>query len=95
MAKIRRVVLDVLKPHQPNIVPFTEQLTDQEAVTGVTSKLVEIEEKVRTIRVTIEGEDLDMDAIEERINDLGGSIHSVDEVSCGQEVVDDPWLANG
>ena len=95
MAKIRRVVLDVLKPHQPNIVPFTEQLTDQEAVIGVTSKLVEIEEKVRTIRVTIEGEDLDMDAIEERINDLGGSIHSVDEVSCGQEVVDDPWLANG
>ena len=94
MAKIRRVVLDVLKPHEPKMVPFTEELNDSEDVTGVTSKLVELDENVRTLRVTIEGDELDMGSIEARINDLGGSIHSVDEVSVGKEVVDDPWIAN-
>lgn len=92
MATIRRIVLDVLKPHEPKIVPFTEQISEHEDVTGVTSKLVEIEENVRTIRVTIEGDDIDLDAIEDRITDLSGSVHSIDEVSCGKEIVEDPWL---
>lgn len=94
MATIRRVVLDVLKPHEPKIIPFTKELSDSEDVTGITAKLVEIEENVRTIRVTIEGEDIDMDAIEAQINDLGGSVHSIDEVSVGTEIVEDHWLAN-
>lgn len=94
MAKIKRVVLDVLKPHEPKMVLFTEQLNDSEEVTGITSKLVELDEDVRTLRVTVEGDDLDMESIEARINDLGGSIHSVDEVSVGEEIVEDPWIAN-
>lgn len=92
MAPIKRLVLDVLKPHEPKIIEFTEQLCEVETITGVTSKLVEIEEDVRTIRVTIEGEDLDMEAIEAQITDLSGSIHSVDEISCGKEIVEDPWV---
>jgi len=92
MATIRRLVLDVLKPHEPKMVPFTEELSDSEDVTGVTAKLVEIEENVRTIRVTLEGDALDLESIEARITDLGGSVHSVDEVSVGKEIVEDPWL---
>lgn len=92
MAPIKRLVLDVLKPHEPKMVPFTEELCEEESITGVTSKLVEIEENVRTIRVTIEGETLDLAAIEERIADMSGSIHAIDEVSCGSEIVKDPWI---
>lgn len=94
MAAIRRLVLDVLKPHEPKLVPFTERISEHDGVTGVTAKLVEIEEDVRTIRVTIEGEDLDLDSLESTINDLSGSVHSVDEVSCGAEIVDDRWITN-
>ena len=94
MAKIRRVVLDVLKPHDPKMIPFTEELNDNEDVLGVTAKLVALDENVRTLRVTIEGEDLDFESIEARIADLGGSIHSVDEVSVGKEIVEDAWIAN-
>lgn len=94
MPPTKRLVLDVLKPHEPKLQPFTEALCEEESITGVTSKLVEIEEDVRTIRVTIEGEDLDMDAIEARINELSGALHSVDEVSVGAEVVEDHWLAD-
>lgn len=92
MAAIRRLVLDVLKPHEPGIVPFTEHVSDIDGVTGVTGKLVEIDENVRTIRLAIEGPDLDLELLRQEISDQGGSIHSVDEVSCGEEVVDDPWL---
>lgn len=92
MPPVRRVVLDVLKPHDPKIVEFTQQVGKESSVEGVTSKLVDIEEEVRTLRITLEGEELDVESIEERITDLSGSIHSVDEVSCGQTVVEDPWL---
>lgn len=89
---IRRLVLDVLKPHDPPMVSFSSQLGQLESVSGVTTKLVEMEEDVRTVRVALEGEDLDVDAIEAKIEDLSGSIHSVDEVSCGDRIVDDLWL---
>ena len=89
---LRRIVLDVLKPHEPSMVSFTRRLSEMDGVTGATAKLVEMEENVRTVRVAIEGEHLDFDAIETEISDLGGSIHSVDEVSCGEEIVEDRWI---
>lgn len=92
MAPIKRLVLDVLKPHEPKMVQFTERLCEEDSIVGVTAKLVEIEEDVRTIRVTIEGDDLNLDAIEATIQDLSGSIHAIDEVSCGTEIVEDPWI---
>lgn len=93
MPPIKRLVLDVLKPHEPKMAPFTQKLCEEETITGITSKLVDIEEDVRTIRIIIEGEELDMESIEARITDLSGSIHSVDEVSCGEEIIEDPWIA--
>lgn len=91
---IRRLVLDVLKPHEPGLVQFVQQLSDIDGVTGATGKLVEIEENVRTIRITIEGEDLDLDVIDAEIADLSGSIHSIDEVFCGNTIVEDPWITD-
>ncbi len=89
---IRRLVLDVLKPHDPSMVSFSKQLSQLDGVSGVTMKLVEMEEEVRTVRVAIEGEDLDVSEIGAKIEDLSGSIHSIDEVSCGDRIVDDLWL---
>ena len=87
---IRRLVLDVLKPHDPSMTSFGSQLSQLDSVAGVTVKLIEMEEDVRTVRVIVEGEDLDLGAIETRIEDLSGSVHSVDEVSCGDRIVGDP-----
>lgn len=89
---IKRLVLDVLKPHDPGIVTFAQELSDLDGVTGVTAKLVEIDENVRTIRIAIEGPDLDLETLEREITDRSGSIHSIDEVSCGETIVQDAWL---
>ncbi|RQG95239.1 DUF211 domain-containing protein [Natrarchaeobius chitinivorans] len=92
MAPITRLVLDVLKPHDPGVVPFTARLGDLEGIEAATATVVEIDENVKTLRVTIEGGDLEMDSIRDEIEDLSASVHSIDQVACGSRAVDDPWL---
>lgn len=86
---IRRLVLDVLKPHEPGISELATGVLDRLDIDGATATLVEIDDNVRTVRLVLEGEDLDLDEIEAEINDLGASIHSVDQVSCGERIVAD------
>ena len=86
---IRRVVLDVLKPHEPGMVELTTGMLERMDIEGVTATLVEMDENVRTVRVVIEGEELDLEQITSVINDLGASIHSIDQVSVGERVVPD------
>ncbi|MXV61560.1 hypothetical protein GS429_05670 [Natronorubrum sp. JWXQ-INN-674] len=92
MAPIRRLVLDVLKPHDPSVVTFTTQLGDLEGLDAVTATVVEVDENVKTLRVTIEGENLDLETIRTEIEDLSASIHSIDQVACGSRTVGDPWV---
>ncbi|RQH00969.1 DUF211 domain-containing protein [Natrarchaeobius oligotrophus] len=92
MAPVTRLVLDVLKPHDPGVVSFATQLGDLEDVDATTATVVEVDETVKTLRVTIEGDDLDLESIRAEIEDLSASIHSIDQVACGSRAVDDPWL---
>ena len=89
MAAVRRLVIDVLKPHDPSLLEFTDQVAETASVEGVTSSLIELDQEVQNIKLTFEGEDVDLAAIEETIETLGGSVHSVDQVSCGDYVVTD------
>jgi hypothetical protein len=87
MASVRRLVLDVLKPHDPPLVDFTDQLSRVDGVAGATCALVELDREVQNVEVTVEGEGLDIGAIEETIDGLGGTVHSVDLVACGERLV--------
>jgi hypothetical protein len=89
MAPVRRLVLDVLKPHDPPLVAFTGGLADVDGVDGVTCSLVELDRDVQNVAVTLEGETLDIEAVEATIDGLGGTVHSVDLVACGDRVVPD------
>ncbi len=79
-ATITKLVLDVLKPHQPSIVEFAVALTKVKGVERVDSSVVEVDAETETIKVVVEGKDLEVDAIAEKIKDLGGVVHSVDAV---------------
>lgn len=89
MAAVRRLVIDVLKPHDPPLLAFTDQVAELQSVDGVTSSLIELDQEVQNIKLTFEGEDVDFSAIEEKVESLGGSVHSVDQVACGDHVVTD------
>ena len=89
MATVRRLVIDVLKPHDPDIVEFTERVSELDDVGGVTSSLIELDEEVQNVKLTFEGESLDVAAVEAAVEELGGTVHSVDQVACGEHVVTD------
>lgn len=89
MAPIRRVVYDVLKPHEPSLVEFAERVAEADGVAGANALLLEIDEKVENVKMTVVGEDIDDDAVRTVIEDLGGSVHSVDEIVCGDRVVEE------
>jgi len=88
MSDVRRIVLDVLKPHDPPLLVFTDRIAEAESVAAATGTVLELDEDVQNVSVTVEGSSLDYDAIEDAIEDLGATVHSVDQVACGEHVVE-------
>ncbi|MEF8839341.1 MAG: DUF211 domain-containing protein [Haloarculaceae archaeon] len=88
MVTVRRLVIDVLKPHDPPLLEFTRKLGETDGVEGINATLIELDQEVQNVKVTLEGEELAFDAIEDAVETLGGTVHSVDEVACGDYVVE-------
>ncbi len=89
MGKMRRLVLDTLKPHEPSIIEWADQLSELSGITAVNISIYEMDRKVENAKITIEGEDISYSIVEEIINEMGGAIHSIDEVVAGKEIIDD------
>ncbi|MGN8212959.1 MULTISPECIES: DUF211 domain-containing protein [Halococcus] len=89
MAMIRQLVLDVLKPHEPTMLSVAQEIAETDGVDGVNAILIEMDEEVRNIKFTIEGEDIDYDTVTGVIEDTGATVHSVDQVACGDRIVDE------
>jgi len=89
MTPVRRLVIDVLKPHEPPLVEFTQGIGETETVEAVASSLVELDQEVQNVKLTLEGPEVDLARIEDAVERLGGTVHSVDEVACGEYVVEE------
>lgn len=87
MSKIRLLVLDVLKPHEPSILKLATTLSDLEGVDGTDITLYEIDSKVENVKITLQGNDIDFNDVKKCVEDSGGSIHSIDKVSSGSVIV--------
>jgi hypothetical protein len=86
MAKLRRIVLDVLKPHQPGVLEFSAALADSLDGCRIRLQVAERDEQTESVTVEVTGEEVEFEAVTVKINEMGGSIHSIDEV----EVDPDP-----
>ena len=89
LGRIRRLVLDTLKPMEPNIIEMAKQISMQEGVSAVNISIAEIDLKVENAKITVEGDNIQYEQILDLIEDLGGSIHSIDEVVTGKMIIDD------
>lgn len=89
IGKIRRLVLDVLKPMEPNIIELAKIISRKDGVSAINISMVEIDLKVENAKITIEGDDIIYEEIRDLIQDMGGSIHSIDEVVAGKMIIDD------
>ena len=88
MSNVRKIVLDVLKPHKPDIVEYSERLSEIKHISGVSIFLNEVDQETENIKVTIEGRCIDYDKVVETIKEMGGAVHSIDSVSVGKKVVE-------
>ena len=85
MVAVKRVVLDVLKPHTPNALEFARAIAEQMPGYRVHLTVVEIDDKTETLVLDVSAELIDFDALSAAIASMGASLHSIDEV----EVVGD------
>jgi len=86
---IRRLILDVLKPHKPSVVEISEALSHLEGVEGVNIIINEIDQQVENAKVIIVGVSISFEEIKEKIEEMGATIHSVDEVAAGKKIVEE------
>lgn len=89
MAKIRRLVLDVVVPSVTEVINLIQALADLPGVDGANSFVNEIDKNVINLKIIIEGDDISFKKIEKVIRDYGGSVHSVDNVAAGKSIVQD------
>lgn len=88
-AKIRRIVLDVLKPHDPSIIDVSQKLAGLPGVDGVNIMIYEMDRKVENAKITVEGSDLAYEDIVGIIEDGGGTVHSIDEAVAGKVLIEE------
>ena len=89
MGKIRRLVLDVLKPHEPTIIELADHLSELSGVEAVNISIYEIDRRVENAKITIEGSSLDYQEVAGAIQENGGTVHSIDEVVAGKMIIED------
>ncbi len=89
---IRRLVLDVLKPHSPRLTDLALMLTRVDTVSGLNISLKEVDQNTESITITLEGDNLHYDSIKEMLEQAGAVIHSIDQVVAGRSIVEEVTL---
>ncbi len=88
---IKRVVLDVIIPKKgPSIVEIAESLSKTEGVDAVNITVKEIDMETENIIVVVEGSSIDFKELSSIIEEIGGVVHSIDQVVAGKRVVEVP-----
>lgn len=80
MVRVTKIVLDVLKPHQPNALEFSQAIAAAGDDYHVNLMVTEVDENTETLQIVIESDAIDFDAVEAAVKRMGGSVHSIDEV---------------
>ncbi len=80
MIQVKRLVLDILKPHHPNALDFAKAIAEYGDGYRVHVTVQEVDEKTESLQVLVEGEDIQFATVVETITQNGASLHSIDEV---------------
>lgn len=85
---IRRVVLDVDKAiSRPTLLEIARAIDSVAGVRGLNITVTEIDIETVGTDVTIEGENLDVDALVHAIESAGAVVHSIDQLLAGSQIV--------
>ena len=87
MSGIQRLVLDVLIPISMPSTMIAMDISKVKGVEGVDVLIQEVERKVETAKITVEGDNLDFEAIKAVLDKAGASLQSLDRITCGKRIV--------
>ena len=76
----KRIILDVLKPLQPNALEFTRHLAEEIPNCRFIVKVVEVDSQTESLLVEINGDEIPVEDIYSVITKLSSTVHSIDEV---------------
>lgn len=86
---IRRIVLDVDKAvSRPTLLEITDAIEAVPGVHGLNLTVTEIDIETVGTNVTVEGENLDYDALVKAIESTGAVVHSIDQIVAGKQIVE-------
>jgi uncharacterized protein len=77
--RIARVVLDVLKPHEPPLTEFALYLKELVGIKRVEVSVDEIDDRTQSLQVILTG-NIEYEALRLHLAVKGAAIHSVDSV---------------
>jgi hypothetical protein len=89
---IRRLVLDVLKPYEPEITIVARMLlekTEKSIIDGCNITVSEMDRLTQKVKITIQGKSLDYEEINDILISMNCIVHSVDQVAAGEQIVED------
>ena len=79
MNNLKSVVLDVLKPHEPDILKLGREILSKErSVQSLEISVLEIDKETETLRVVLKGSNVNFEKLKTRIEKLGAVVHSID-----------------
>jgi hypothetical protein len=80
MPSVKKLVLDVLKPHQPDSLEFSRAIAEIGQDYHVKLSVSEVDVNTETVVIVIEADSIDFEAVKKIIESQGGSLHSIDSV---------------
>jgi hypothetical protein len=86
---VRRIVMDVDKAFKmPSLIEISGAIHSCAGVAASTIVVTEIDQQTIGMDVTVEGEMIDYEQVVKAIEDSGAVVHSLDEISCGDRVIE-------
>ena len=89
LERIRRLVLDVMKPHKPDIIQLTQHVSGLKGIIGVNSVLIEMDQETENIKMTLMGDNIPYKKVKKVLEEHGATVHSIDMVATGERVIDE------
>lgn len=92
MLKIRRLVLDVLKPYDPEINLVANEILekcDDSKISGINITVTAMDRLTQGVKIVIEGLNLDYEKINNVLGSMNCIVHSLDQVVAGDRLVED------
>ena len=86
---IRRLALDVDKAvARPSIVELTRAVAASKGVEAVNVTVTEIDLETVGMDITVEGQDIDCEALMKAIDDAGAVVNSIDQIAAGTHLIE-------